>query len=663
MEWIVMARFSTLIIICSLLAMACSATQPTVKHSNETISDMGRGLNYTCRFDDGSVVVTTDPAVGYSPDIPKAQVFIKKTEYMPADVTNIDPGQIESDSQQLPVLEEVVLQTLIPQTQDWPLGTTRTVGVETHARQDLPEEERIIQLLRVKTNPKSIRYAKSIFRRVTASKAIVGEPVILHEGVIGKVVEVGNDEVHVEFEPQSDKPIDGPFGPIVVTDQGDHYRIEIDALEGDMVRVGPAVGRIAVVNDKTFRVDYAHPFGGQSLTCDTQVLAINRRTANPSQAAQVESTIDSDKAEAKQVNPRIAQDGDMATIVCTARLKSGEIVWTNRQDFAEDPKQKKIEGFKVPETFGPQTVMVGAEDLFPGMEGKLAGLKLGGGKAIDVPAAAVFGDRNPGLMRKFDRTKTVPVRATMPAQAYVKQFGGFPVPGKSVSVNAYTTGKVVDVTEQGAVLELAPVSEEEDSDFGLTRTQVVGDQIQIHLTPKLGADFNLDDKKGVVVAVDDRQFTVDFNKPMAGEDVVLHVGLIGLSKASRFAGMEIDWIEDYDMGLEAAEESNKPAVLVLYADWCSYCKKLFNTTLVDPRIKMMHDDFVWVKANSDKEKSLKMLYEQTGFPLTVVLDSSGEVLGSIKGFRPAGEYQEQLKKLVNGNSKTADNRESGKRGS
>jgi FKBP-type peptidyl-prolyl cis-trans isomerase 2 len=400
-------------------------------------------------------------------------------------------------------------------------------------------------------------------------------------------------------------------------------------------------------------VDYSHPFGGESLFCDTQVVAIERRQASPHQEMPDSSAAASAQPDEKPANPQIAQNGDMATVACTARLKSGEIVWTTRQDFAEDPKQKKIEKFRVPEIYGPQTVMVGAEDLFPGLEGAVAGMELGDGKNITVPAAKVFGDRNPGLMRKYDRTKTIPVRMTLPAQTYVKQFGGFPVPGKKVKVNAYATGTVVDVTEQGAVLELAPVSEEEDSDFGLTRMKVVGDRIQIHLTPKLGADFNLEDKKGIVVAVDDRQFTVDFNKPLAGEDVELHVQLIGLAKASRFAGMEIDWIEDYYAGLEAAEEHNKPTVLVLYADWCSYCKKLFNTTLVDPRIKMMHDDFVWVKANSDKEKSLKMLYEQKGFPLTVVLDSCGEVMGTINGFRPAGEYGAELKKLLKAGHKAA----------
>ena len=75
-----------------------------------------------------------------------------------------------------------------------------------------------------------------------------------------------------------------------------------------------------------------------------------------------------------------------------------------------------------------------------------------------------------------------------------------------------------------------------------------------------------------------------------------------LIDAADFTGKEIQWIEGYDEGLTEAEKLNKPAVLVLYADWCAFCKKLFSTTLVDPRIKMMKDDFVWVKVNSDKQK-------------------------------------------------------------
>jgi hypothetical protein len=50
-----------------------------------------------------------------------------------------------------------------------------------------------------------------------------------------------------------------------------------------------------------------------------------------------------------------------------------------------------------------------------------------------------------------------------------------------------------------------------------------------------------------------------------------------------------------------------------------------------------------------------MLYEQKGFPLTVGLDSHGEIMGTINGFRPAGEYQAALRNLLrNGGDKTAD---------
>jgi thioredoxin-related protein len=229
----------------------------------------------------------------------------------------------------------------------------------------------------------------------------------------------------------------------------------------------------------------------------------------------------------------------------------------------------------------------------------------------------------------------------------VKRFGGFPVKDKTVAYNPYVTGRVITVSEKDVVLDLEPVRETVDSEFGSARIQVVDDRIQITLTPKMGAPFNVNGQQGKVVAADDKHFTVDYNNPLAGKNIVFDVQVVGLTKAADFAGKKIQWIEAYDKGLAAAEKLNKPAVLVLYATWCGYSKKMFNTTLLDPRIKMMKDDFVWVKVDSHKQNYLKELYEQTGYPMTVLLDTHGEVIESIKGFKPANEFIAHLKKALN----------------
>jgi thiol:disulfide interchange protein len=110
--------------------------------------------------------------------------------------------------------------------------------------------------------------------------------------------------------------------------------------------------------------------------------------------------------------------------------------------------------------------------------------------------------------------------------------------------------------------------------------------------------------------------------------------------------LQIQWVEDYDKGIALAREQGKPAVLVLYADWCGFCKKLFGETLQDPRVKSFNDRFVWIKVNSDSEAKLKELYAQKGFPLIVILNLEGQPLDRMDGFKDAAAFREELVKTL-----------------
>lgn len=646
-----MKKLSILLVLCIAILLSCTTAQMNNRSVSKNDSDdEKRGVAYTCKFENGKMVVTTDGEAAGNRNLEKADVFIEKTQYMPIPVDDIDIEKVEEDSSHLKFLEEVLLINLIKETGNWKAGESRRLNVTADRQDNLPEAERIIQLARVRTNPKTIRYAKHLFKRITASELAEGAAVNLHKGVIGTVMSINDNEVLVKFRAESDKAIDGPFGPIMVKDMGDHYIIEVDAKEGRLVRVGPAVGKITNVNDKTFTIDYSHPFGGETLSCDVQVVPVSENMEKQFKiAGDQDSTEDTKESgirlkNEKPKNPQTtAEKGDLVTVIYTAGLESGEIVQTTLKDIVNDPKIKKIDGFQIQEVYEPVSLVAGEQGEFPGLGEGVEGMQIGTHKKIIVPAAQAFGDRNPSLMRPFERTKIVPTRMTIPAKQYVQQYGGFPVKGKIFPFNPYTRGEILEISEKGALIEISPIDNEIDSDFGLTRMQVKDGGIHIHLTPKLGADFEYENQKGKVAMVDDRFFTVDFNPPLAGENIKVTMQLIALKKASAFKNEKIEWVEAFDKGISAARESKKPVVLVLYADWCGYCKKLMNTTLQDPRIRQMNDDFVWIKVNSDKEKAYKDLYGQKSFPLTVILDEQGEILHRIEGFRPAAEYQAEIK--------------------
>ena len=83
-------------------------------------------------------------------------------------------------------------------------------------------------------------------------------------------------------------------------------------------------------------------------------------------------------------------------------------------------------------------------------------------------------------------------------------------------------------------------------------------------------------------------------------------------------------------------------VLVLYAGWCSWHRKLIDETTQDPRVQKLWDRFVWVKINSDDKTEDKEFYNQKGFPLILMLGADGEILNRIDGYRHPQAFLREL---------------------
>jgi thiol:disulfide interchange protein len=149
-----------------------------------------------------------------------------------------------------------------------------------------------------------------------------------------------------------------------------------------------------------------------------------------------------------------------------------------------------------------------------------------------------------------------------------------------------------------------------------------------------------------VVALDDDSYTVDFNHPLAGKKLTVDLELVSLIKGDAFKGINLSWLENHDQGLAAARQAGKPAVLVLYAEWCQWCKKTFAETVQDPRVKELKDNFTWVKVNSNQQKQYMEKYGQSGFPMIVLFNPDGTVARKIEGFRDGAALAAELRAFL-----------------
>lgn len=108
------------------------------------------------------------------------------------------------------------------------------------------------------------------------------------------------------------------------------------------------------------------------------------------------------------------------------------------------------------------------------------------------------------------------------------------------------------------------------------------------------------------------------------------------------------WLTDYDEAIKASKENKKDIFLVFSgSDWCVNCIKLKKNVLSTPafesfavgQFNLLVLDFPSNKANALPEKQVKKneaiaeKYNKDGaFPLCILLNSEGKVVGEIKSY-------------------------------
>ena len=343
------------------------------------------------------------------------------------------------------------------------------------------------------------------------------------------------------------------------------------------------------------------------------------------------------------------QRGDLVTINITAKTESGELIYTTEPLIASGAGTSRAKGYEEPDCQIPADMIAGEDGPVPGLKDVLPGMHAGEKRTVAVPAQNAYGTIDKNMIKQFDCIKTVKKTFTMKPGEYVLRFNKLPVVGERVDANPYFPAKVKKVTEQEAVLENLPKDGfTKKSPLGKTVVSVKGDMIYIKLTPLIGADFEAEGKKGTIISSDNKTFTVDLNKPLAGKNIILDVEAVSSIPKAALEAMKITWSDDYKAGLSQGKEEHKPVLLVLYASWCQWSKKYFDETLADPRIRAMAERFVWVKIDSDLNKDYKTMYQQDGFPFTVLLSPDGTVLKKLSGFNDAARLADEIHCITHG---------------
>lgn len=89
----------------------------------------------------------------------------------------------------------------------------------------------------------------------------------------------------------------------------------------------------------------------------------------------------------------------------------------------------------------------------------------------------------------------------------------------------------------------------------------------------------------------------------------------------------IRWSDWEPRALARAGAEGKLIFLDIGATWCHWCHVLDSTSLADPRVvRMLNDDYVAVRVDTDRRPDINERYNQGGWPTTAVLLPDGRLL-------------------------------------
>lgn len=129
--------------------------------------------------------------------------------------------------------------------------------------------------------------------------------------------------------------------------------------------------------------------------------------------------------------------------------------------------------------------------------------------------------------------------------------------------------------------------------------------------------------------------------------------------ALTMAEAQVKWVEgSTDQVRELAVKAEKLVFIDLYADWCGPCRMMEERVFKREEVGDYFDrHFVAAKYNVDRPtgRALMQRYGRGSIPFYLILNTEGELLGTILGAYPTEEFLQHLERIVKREGATKDN--------
>jgi len=109
---------------------------------------------------------------------------------------------------------------------------------------------------------------------------------------------------------------------------------------------------------------------------------------------------------------------------------------------------------------------------------------------------------------------------------------------------------------------------------------------------------------------------------------------------------KIEWNEWNKETFQKAEKEKRPILLDIHGVWCHWCHVIEKTTYSDKEIiDYVNENFIPIKVDTDKRPDINKRYNQGGWPTTVFLTPSGQIITG-ETYIPPDSFKELMVKVT-----------------
>jgi FKBP-type peptidyl-prolyl cis-trans isomerase 2 len=327
----------------------------------------------------------------------------------------------------------------------------------------------------------------------------------------------------------------------------------------------------------------------------------------------------------------VLESGDFVKMDFTERIRdTGEVFYTTYANATSDSQYEPLE------------FTLGEGQIPPALEAGVIGMKIGDEKNITVTPEEGYGEWFPENVKAMPRIVVLPKLTDMPLSTFRAIAGKEPEMNETIQLNHNWTGRVVNISTPNMTLLIEPGDNTAiNTEYGPAVVTLNDTHIITSLTPELGTVITIAFDEGVISDINETDFTIDFNHPLAGKTLVFEVTVRDIIKAEQVLAQKIVWT-DHETGLKIAKNEKRPALIFLYLEGCQACEILDTLTLSNPQVTELKDKFVWIKVDVAANLHVSEEYEAGSYPTIVLLNRAGEVSNKITGYITPAELKKEM---------------------